>query len=297
MRNDFLIAVGNATDHAREAGAIKSISTTTHLVTDQGMPFMVRMVENLARKERNSANNPGNPFLPYDEDLYVCEISDTHVCLLNKFNVVENHILMVTRQFESQQSLLTVADFEAIWFGLKALDGLVFYNSCSEAGASQKHKHLQMIPCPLITEASAFESQTSVAPIPITTRFEKPSDDDVICRATRLPFSHVYARILPPQGQSDREAVERMRELYLAMLQTLGLWQPKDPLTREPQTPKPYNLLASRDWLWVVPRSESHHQGIAVNALGYAGTLLIKNSAQLELLKQIGPLSLLTAVN
>ena len=296
MRNDFLMAVGNATDHARDTGAIKSISTTSHVVADQDMKFVVRIVENLARKERNSANSPGNPFLPYDEDLFVCDISDTHVCLLNKFNVVENHVLMVTRQFESQQSLLTVADFEALWFGLRSMDGLVFFNSSSEAGASQKHKHLQMIPCPLYPDRISTESQETLPSIPMAGCFQKPSDDDVICRATTLPFSHVYARVLPPQGRSDRECAERMRELYLAMLQTLGLWQPVVS-PGEAQAPKPYNLLVSRDWLWVVPRRESHHQGIAVNALGYAGTLLLKNSAQLELLKQIGPMALLTAVN
>lgn len=283
MNNELMAAIEIAVDHARDVGAIKSIRTSSALIEDSGVSFVVRVVENLARKEKNAASNSANPFLPYDDDLFVADISPTHVCLLNKFNVVENHVLFVTKQFESQQSLLTVEDFEALWFGLKAMDGLVFFNSCETAGASQKHKHLQMIPLPL----------GDVSPgVPITHFFKAPVDDEVICRASKLPFSHVYAKITPPNGRSDRECAEQVRELYLAMLQTLGLWQPS-----EQECVKPYNLLVSRDWIWVVPRTESHYQGLGVNALGFAGTCLLKNTEQLEQLKQIGPLTLLQAVS
>ena len=41
-----------------------------------------------------------NPFLPYDPDLVVADISDTHVALLNKFNVIDHHLLIVTRCFK-----------------------------------------------------------------------------------------------------------------------------------------------------------------------------------------------------
>ena len=90
-----------------------------------------------------------NPFLPYDADLWVTDISQTHICLLNKFNVIENHILVVTRVFEDQESLLTAEDFEAMWICMAEFDGLAFYNSGPIAGASQQHKHLQIVPLPL----------------------------------------------------------------------------------------------------------------------------------------------------
>lgn len=54
-----------------------------------------------------------NPFLPYEEDLWVSHLSDTHTLLLNKFNVVPHHLLVVTRQFESQQDPLNAADLDA----------------------------------------------------------------------------------------------------------------------------------------------------------------------------------------
>ena len=54
-----------------------------------------------------------NPFLPYEEDLWVGHLSDSHTLLLNKFNVVPHHVLVVTRQFESQQDPLNSKDLAA----------------------------------------------------------------------------------------------------------------------------------------------------------------------------------------
>jgi ATP adenylyltransferase/5',5'''-P-1,P-4-tetraphosphate phosphorylase II len=45
----------------------------------------------------SSKSKKTNPFLPYDAELFVCELSPTHVLLLNKFPVVENHVLVVTK--------------------------------------------------------------------------------------------------------------------------------------------------------------------------------------------------------
>ena len=41
------------------------------------------------------------------------------------------------------------ADFDALARGLAAIDGLAFYNGGTVAGASQPHKHLQLVPVPL----------------------------------------------------------------------------------------------------------------------------------------------------
>ena len=283
MHNDFMLAVQKTHDHARELGAINSISTTSSVMEDGGVPFVVRVVENLQRKEKQTSDTSANPFLPYDENLFVSEISPTHVCLLNKFNVVDHHLLFVTRQFESQQSLLTSADFAALWFGLRVMDGLVFYNSGPEAGASQKHKHLQMVPSPL--------SEDSALAVPMARCFAEPGEDEVICHSPQLPFSHAYARVSPPLGRSDQACAEHLHELYLAMLQTLGLWHPSSE-----EIPLPHNMLASRQWLWVVPRVRGDYQGLSVNALGFAGTLLVKSASQREKLCALGPMNVVTQV-
>jgi ATP adenylyltransferase/5',5'''-P-1,P-4-tetraphosphate phosphorylase II len=67
------------------------------------------------QQQQQQGPPPGfrNPFLPYEEELWVQHLSDSHTLLLNKFNVVPHHVLVVTRQFESQQDPLNARDLAA----------------------------------------------------------------------------------------------------------------------------------------------------------------------------------------
>lgn len=60
-----------------------------------------------------------NPFLPYEEALWVRHLSRTHTLLLNKFNVVAHHLICVTREFEQQTEPLNAADLEATWTAMQ----------------------------------------------------------------------------------------------------------------------------------------------------------------------------------
>lgn len=128
-------------------GSLEPIQTRVENVDDEGSRFSIRVVSSLQR--RATTVTSGDPFLPpYSPGLFVGEISATHVSLLNKYPVLEQHALVVTRAFEAQTSPLTEADFSAVLPLLHAAGGLVFYNSGAEAGASQPHKHLQWVPRP-----------------------------------------------------------------------------------------------------------------------------------------------------
>ena len=61
-----------------------------------------------------------NPFLPYDEDLWVAHLSATHTLLLNKFNLVAHHTLVVTREFEAQEAPLSAGDLAATRASMQA---------------------------------------------------------------------------------------------------------------------------------------------------------------------------------
>jgi ATP adenylyltransferase len=58
----------------------------------------------------------------------------------------------------------------------------------------------------------------------------------------------------------------------------------------------PYNLLVTRRWMMLIPRRREHAQGISVNALGYAGSLFVRDGAALQALRETGPLGLLREV-
>ena len=135
------------TESAIACGALHSIETEHEILQQDGMTFVVRVATNLLRKaqdrQRRKKTEPNkgeefNPFLPPEPELRVADISDTHLAVLNKFNVVDRHLLIVTRDFEHQEMLLTQADFEALWLCLREYPSLGFYNGGAAAGASQR---------------------------------------------------------------------------------------------------------------------------------------------------------------
>ncbi|NDG00332.1 MAG: hypothetical protein EB123_02595 [Synechococcaceae bacterium WBB_32_011] len=54
-----------------------------------------------------------------------------------------------------------------------------------------------------------------------------------------------------------------------------------------------YNLLISRNWFVLIPRTSDGHEGFSLNALGYAGYLLATNESNLAWLEINGPNALL----
>ena len=279
------------TDHALRCGALHSIDTEAEVVEQAGIQFLVRILANLARKDQaqqqqsTQSGQDFNPFLPYDEDLYVADLSQSHVCILNKFNVADHHLLIITRAFEEQETWLTAADFEALWLGLGEIDGLVFYNAGKTAGASQRHKHLQLLPMPLGPGSPSFPTEQLVA----RAQFQQG-----IGIAAGFPFVHAIAPLHALLAQPARMVAVETLALYIKLLQSVGLWH--DAATPGSRQAGAYNLLVTRQWMMVVPRVQESFEGIPVNSLGFAGTLLARNRDQLMHLKHIGPLTLLLQV-
>lgn len=280
--------IEQTTRQALASGALQPIATQTQLVPDGGIPFVVRVVDSLARKARAQKSRrdrpqapPDNPFLPYEDALFVANLSPTHVCLLNKFNVVSHHLLIITRQYVSQQEWLTLDDLVALARCLQEIDGLGFYNSGPIAGASQHHKHLQLIP--LMGDEAHLPIHTAIQAhaAAIATHQRLPT----------LPFQHR----IQPLGLTWTDATAEtlgagLFQAYRQLIGGLGL------SLAAAQPDAPYNLLLTRDWMMGIRRSQPSYQGINVNSLGYAGWLLVKTPAELEKLRQISPLTLLTQV-
>ncbi|MEH2056062.1 MAG: phosphorylase [Nostoc sp.] len=280
-------SVKKQTEYALGCGALLSIPTEFEFVEEDNVRFLVRILSNLNRKkaakekqEKQSATSGEefNPFLPYEEDLFVADISDTHLCILNKFNVVDDHLLIITRAFEEQESLLTLEDFTAMWACLADFDGLAFYNSGKSAGASQRHKHLQLVPLPLAPSGS----QIPIEPLVTSAQFQNSNGTSV-----KLPFIHAFAPLNSNWVQSPLTGGQATLEVYLTLLNAVGL---------DAKQCGAYNLLVTREWMLIVPRSQEHFQSISVNSLGFAGALLVKNAAEMEILKAQGPMTILKNV-
>lgn len=272
-------------EHALARGALRPIETVQTLLEDGGMRFVVRQVSSLALKPPATSNQPKpfvDPFLPYDPDLFVADVSATHLVLLNKFNVIDHHSLIVTRGFEPQDALLDLADFTA-WFAcLAEFDGLGFYNGGREAGSSQPHKHMQIVPLPLA------DSDRS---IPLAPLIEAATFDGPIGTVHALAFEHAFTRLDPaPREQAAVQAFER----YRMLLASLGVGTVSVDGREHHDTP--YNLLVTPQWMLLVPRSAEQTDGIAVNSLGFAGSLFVRDAGQLAAIRRIGPMTLLSRV-
>jgi sulfate adenylyltransferase (ADP) / ATP adenylyltransferase len=277
------------TQSALASGALHPIATENRTIDDHGVRFEIRIVSNLGRKIADGqgrwptaprAAETGNPFLPYEEELFVADVSDTHLCLLNKYNVLDHHVLIVTRAFEPQESLLTRADFEALWSCMAEYDALGFYNSGPIAGASQPHKHLQLAPLPL--SAGPLE-------IPVAALFDSTAPSNRPTSVARLPFRQAFAWIDSTPTASPTARAAQMHDLYHWMLSTVG------PDAAEPQPPR-YNLLVTRRFMLLIPRRRERFESVSINALGFAGSFFVAEEQSLDVIVRIGPMELLKGV-
>ena len=274
---------------ALACGAMQPIETTEEIVADAGVDFLVRRLSSLARKEEEKKRNdrsakPANPFLPHEPELFVADLSPSHFALLNKFNVIPHHLLIITRDFVDQEVLIDALDFEALAACMGEIDGLAIYNGGKVAGASQPHKHLQLVPLPFLPGGPG---------VPVEPLFAAVAGRPGVLRIPGFPFRHAFAWLDPDCIAGAQTAAAHLERWYRALLSAAGL-----PPARgaAPRQAGPYNLLATRRWMLLVPRSRELFDAVSVNSLGFAGSMFVRDEAQMQVLRRAGPMSVLRAV-
>ena len=274
------------THHALSRGALQPIDTESEYLHDGGVDFVVRRALKASMKAPAAPRaRRADPFLPYEQDLYVTELSDTHVALLNKYNVFDDHLLVITKAYVDQRQWLTPADFEALRVAMAGFDAMGFYNAGATAGASQPHKHLQVVPLPLAAAGPA---------IPIAPLLESATEVPGGGIRGRLPFVHGLRRLDPQWVNAPGDGARELLKAYHALLYQVGLIDTPD--AGDGRQTGPYNLIVCREWMLLVPRRRETCYGITINALGIAGALLVWNEAQMRLLREHGPMAALKYV-
>ena len=257
-------------EQARRGGALVPLDTRV-LALPGVEPFVVRQLLSSAPRHLRQGGPRPNPFLPWDRPLQVELIEPGHVLLLNKYPVQEAHLLVITRDWRPQGGWIDISDWQAVVQVSQDTGGLWFFNSGARSGASQPHRHLQLLPrrqgepsCPL---APRFLAQLAGA-------------------EAAWNWAYRLSRRTDPCGGSDLAA------LYGAHALALGLGDPR--LDGEPR--HPYNLLFDDQWFLTVRRIREHGAGFSVNALGFAGFLLSTEGSDTGWLEAHGPWSLLEHV-
>ncbi|KAJ2080746.1 bifunctional AP-4-A phosphorylase/ADP sulfurylase [Coemansia sp. RSA 988] len=261
-------------------GALLFTESTIHSHREQGVLFMIRLVPALAKKPsskpmaKQHAKDFVNPFLPYDGRLHVVQLGASHHLLLNKYCVVPYHLLITTATFRQQGEPLDATDFAAVLDTVNGLSDqqIVFYNSGEESGASQPHKHLQLLPMP---------ASLDLAPSAKLWLRSNPPPGRVFS-SNHLPFAHFGVRLAEHHLEPSA-----LLTVYLAALSEL---------TSAYGAAVSYNMVLTRAALMLFPRRQSTWCGISINSLGFAGLVLCKAKEEQDLLDNLGVLRLLTRV-
>ncbi len=294
MDSTFMRAVRERTDAAIASGDLQPIVAEQVVIHDGGLPFTVRWVAALAAKDAAKAGAasgvtlPGgprdpnfNPFLPPDPVLTVGPLGAHHNVVLNKFPVCLHHLVLARREFAEQLSPLEPIDFLALATVLSDAGGLGFYNGGAAAGASQRHKHVQWIPA--VAGNASLRHLGAGLPAGLA-----PGD---LARHPGLPLRHCFVRVEAGRGCDPAAAAQAMYEAFGRACDALGL-EPGD----EDGLLPPCNMLVGDDWMLVLPRSREHFEGVSLNALSYGGTVYVRDPAQIEAIRAVGPLRALAAV-
>ena len=254
---------------ALASGAMHSFECALEYVQDAGIEFVLRIAtkfpagETAAGRGKDAPKLKANPFADPDPELLVAELTPTHRALLNKFSVLREHLLIVTREFVDQRTPLDEADFEALAHTMQDAEVLAFYNGGQEAGASQPHKHIQVVT------------------LPLSPRHSVPMDSLLAAKTPSLPFRHGFARLAAGQALDPAAMVKTYREL-LAQARVAS--------------PQPYNLLITHEWMLAVPRARDRFEGISVNSLAFAGSFFVRDAPQAHTIKAAPPMAVLRSV-
>lgn len=121
------------------------ITTTNKQLLEHEIQYTLHIRGQNSVKKPHQTKQTGNPFSPHEPAMFVRRIGSQHKLLLNKFPVLNPHALLCSNDFVCQQTPLTKTDFEALLSCLNETRDIGFYNAGPTAGASQGHRHMQLI--------------------------------------------------------------------------------------------------------------------------------------------------------
>lgn len=172
-------SVLEATARAKQSQALRKITAGHELLPpgELGVRYVLFSADMALRKPAPSAEPSAEPTAkpavfrdPFaaehlEQDLFVARVHETHNLVLNKFCVVEEHVVLPTIDFRPQEEPLSAADLRAMWTAMHGLDAFAFFNCGYESGASQPHKHMQLNSYPSFKQFTGLDMVRSDTPV------------------------------------------------------------------------------------------------------------------------------------
>ena len=258
-----------------------------------------------------------------ERELIVSEISPGYTLVLNKFNTIADHCLLVTNNFVEQNKMLTANDLEAWYWTIDVTGSIGFYNSDITAGASQRHKHMQIIPLDVLMTIRPVDSQYST-PISdvidaqvnfgLWTPFDsvnKANQNNNVHKVDQFHFRHAVVVLQDYSSWRDNSGrfingfssyASYLEYVYHTLLKYVEI-EPssncnslQEHITSAYDYCTSYNMIMTATWMLIVPRSNKGYDGINVNGFGYIGLLLSRSNSSFTG-SSLSPLGLLEKVS
>lgn len=254
-----------------------------------------------------------DPFANPSPDLLITT-TPTHTLVLNKFPIINNHFILATNEWKAQDFLLDLDDLRTAFWCLKNWgdtddsgsggsggdnsngngnggDGgkgdnsnekprlFAFYNSGTDSGASQPHRHVQFLPIEEMRGVSgdvfgdgSGSGTTAGDWVPVIDKATSTSTS-TLQHIPNLPFKHAALPIPPnPSPETLHEMYLRLYRVAVSMTRDgdgAGDGNATDiPTTGQAEIS--YNLAMTTDTMLICPR-RSETAGFRVPASGSVG--------------------------
>ena len=277
MKSQFIWS--RALEISRKAvncGAVIPLNTIKYKSNGECCDFELRFLKSPIPKYLIEYGPKRNPFTPWDSRLEIQPINDKHTLIFNKYPVQIGHMLLITNSWNPQNGWLTIDDFDAIQKVDKDTTGLWFFNSSKEAGASQPHRHFQLLPrryneiiCPRFDWFCSLLDNTN---------------------GNNSEISHCIS--IRQRIKNNNSSEYDLFSSYKSMIDEMNLGVID--INNKPL--KPYNLLITSEWIALITRKTDRSNGFSINALGFAGYFLGTKRSDVDTLIKFGPEKILKDV-
>jgi len=207
---------------------------------------------------------PGSD-LQDDPPIEITRINGTHILLYNKFCISKSQMMIVTADsYRRQHDPLDGDDLEVAYMVLFAMASshFAFFNGGVTAGASRKHKHLQVM-------------RMSKSSTHLLVNMDSSQD------FPRLPYKY-FCFDFANRAQPSRDLLLKVYQNLLSQCENL--------LPGKPGESVPHDVVLTKKWMLVIPRSRRNFEGSSdVNAAGMLGMIWLKHDEEVAKWKELGP--------
>jgi sulfate adenylyltransferase (ADP) / ATP adenylyltransferase len=244
------------------------------------------------QRQDGPASRTNDPFDNPSPQLLVTQLPPSHLVVLNKFAIVPEHFILATKAFKQQTHLLEADDLDATYGCIQAYAShrdegelFAFFNSGEHSGASQPHRHIQMLPVARMRDGIDERDRHKWSVLA-----EDLGD---------VPFTTFSAKLHAQMSPAELHAIylDLYRKACGAFVNFSGsVGADVTDRQQDGESKISYNLGMTRNSLTILPRLAEGSPintpdgnvvgNLALNGTVLAGTALVKNEAEWDALRR-----------